>query len=111
MSHTALGYHRSMESESKQVSELKELVRRNIALTQETNEIVHGMRRSARWASILHWGWWLFVLLVSGYTYFTYVQPYVDRIEDAYVQVQTGAQQAADWQTRVNEFFQNIFGN
>jgi hypothetical protein len=99
-----------MESESKQVAELKELVRRNIALTQETHQMVHAMRRSARWASILHWGWWLIVLATSGYFYFSYVQPYVERVQSAYEQTQAGIHQAQDWQTNMANFFKNIFG-
>jgi hypothetical protein len=99
-----------MEDESKQISELKELVRRNIALTQETNDMVHGMRRAAWWGTILRWGWWLLIFGVSGVAYYYYVQPYVDRVQQAYTHVEAGAQQAADWQTKMNEFFKNIFG-
>jgi type II secretory pathway component PulM len=99
-----------MEDDSKQIAELKELMRRSIAISEETNQIVHGMRRAARLSSLLRWGWWILVFVVSGVTYYYYFQPYVDRIEQAYAQVQSGAQQAADWQTQMNYFFKNLFG-
>ncbi len=99
-----------MEDESKQIDELKELVRRNIALTQDTNKMVHAMRRSARWGSIIHWGWWIIITLISAYLYFSVVQPYVDRVSRAYEQTQAGIHQAQDWQTNMSNFFKNLFG-
>jgi type II secretory pathway component PulM len=92
-----------------EIEELKELVRRNIKVTEDTNRVVHGMRRAAWWATILRWAWWLIIFGVSGVAYYLYVQPYVERVQQAYTQVEHGAQQAADWQTRMNDFFKNIF--
>jgi type II secretory pathway component PulM len=98
-----------MEDNSKQIEELKELVRRSIALSQDTNKAVHAMRRSNRWGTILRWGWWLLIFVGSAIAYYYYVQPYVTKVEQAYTHVQATAQQAADWQTQMNDFFKNIF--
>ncbi len=92
------------------MEEVKELVRQNIALAQENNHMLHAMRRSARWGTILRWGWWILIFVVSGVAYYTYVQPYVTKIENAYTSVQAGAQQAADWQSQIAEFFKHLFG-
>lgn len=67
-----------------QIAELKELVRQNIALSQETNKIVRGMRNGARARSIF------FLLLValsigsSVYSYYYFVAPRLTEIKNFY---------------------------
>ncbi len=70
-----------MEEELK---ELRALVKQTLALTEETNHIVRGMRRSARWGRFFSLVWWVAIIAVSGATYYLYLQPYIDSIKGAY---------------------------
>jgi len=85
------------------MQELKELVKRQAQLNADTNKVVHSMRRSQRVHSFFTILWWLLVIGVSMYTYFNYVQPYVDQIVSAYGTAQNLQQQ-------VTGFFGQYFG-
>jgi hypothetical protein len=98
-----------MEDQSKQIAELKELVRRSTAISEETNRMVHSMKRAAWFGTIMQWLWWIIIFGVSGYAYYTYVQPYVAKIESAYHNAEAGAQKAQDWQTSTSNFFKDLF--
>jgi len=76
-------------------------------LTLDTNRMVHKMRRGLWYGRIFQVVWWLAVLAVSGYAYYTYAQPYVDKIVKIYAQVQQGTQQAQNLQSEVSSFFGN----
>ena len=88
-----------------QIEELKELVRRNISVAEDTNKLVHSMRRSARMGSILRWGWWIFLFAVSGFTYYYYVQPYVEQLQHLYASAQAGGEQAQSFGKMIADFF------
>ena len=70
--------------EDPQIEQLKELVRQNIALTQETNKMLRGMRSAGRLKSFF----WIIVFLastaVSLYTYFYFVAPRIEQIKTIY---------------------------
>ena len=85
------------------MQELKELVRRQAQLNADTNKMVRSMRRSQRVHSLISVLWWLVVLGVSAYSYYTYVQPYVTQITQAYGSAQNLQQQ-------VSGFFGQYFG-
>jgi hypothetical protein len=93
-----------------ETNELKELMRQNIALAQDTNKTLHAMRRSARVRGFFSIAWWVLVFALSGAAYYYYLQPYVQKIEDAYAKAQTGAQQAQTWETQAADFFKGFFG-
>jgi len=80
-----------------EIEELKRLVQKNLAMTEETNHIVRGMRRSARWGRFFSIAWWIVIIAVSGATYYIYVQPYVTDIEKAYGNTQNFEQQVQDF--------------
>ncbi len=86
-----------------EIDELRDLVKKNLELTQETNRIVRGMRRSARWGRFISIVWWLAVAAVTAAAYYYYVLPYVQQIEAAYNSGQNFQQQAQD-------FLQNYMG-
>ena len=71
-----------------EVDELKELVRTNIKLSQDTNRLLHGMRRAAWWGRVFRLLWWVAILGLSGALYFYFFAPYVEKI----VQFYSGAQ-------------------
>ena len=67
-----------------EIEQLKELVRQNIALTQENARILRGMRNASRFKSFM---WWLVVLIsigVSVWSYYTFVEPRVQQIQNIY---------------------------
>jgi hypothetical protein len=76
-------------------------------LTLDTNRQVHKMRRGILWGRFFTVAWWIIVVAVSGYTYYVYAQPYVDRLLHVYAQVQQGTEQAQNLQTEVSSFFGN----
>ncbi len=90
-----------------EIAELKELVRQNIALSQETNKMLHHMRASERMRSLM---WWLFVLISVGlsvWSYFTFVAPRIEQIMGFYNQ---NAGQAQSIWENVGNFFKNMPG-
>ena len=66
-----------------EVEELKELVRRNIKVSEETNRIVHSLRRAERWHTGMRVVWWLLILgfFAASYAYFA---PYITQIMELY---------------------------
>ena len=67
-----------------QIEELKQLMRQNIALAQETNKMLRSMRNAGRIKSLM---WWVVVVLsigVSVWSYYAFVEPRVQQIENIY---------------------------
>jgi hypothetical protein len=67
-----------------EIDELKELVRQNIKLTQDTNRVVHRMQRASRLKSLF---WFIVLCLSIGtsvYTYFYFFQPRIEQIKTIY---------------------------
>ncbi len=63
--------------------EERALLERSVSLSEENNQILHGMRRAARWglvSKIVYWG----VIIGISYGAYVYIQPYVDRLTKAY---------------------------
>jgi hypothetical protein len=67
-----------------EIAELRSLVKKNLALTEDTNRMVHKMRRAAMWGRLFQIVWWVGVIAVSGAAYYYYLQPYVSSIEHFY---------------------------
>ncbi len=80
-----------------EIEELKELIRRNIALSEETNKRVAGMQRAARLSRFLGFLWWGAILVISAYTYYYYVMPQVERILELYGSAQGFEDQFAEF--------------
>lgn len=91
-----------------ETAELRELVEKNVAIAEDTNRLVRGIQRRARWGILFQIIWWLTILGISGATYYYYLQPYVQKVQDAYGQVQTGTQQAKEWENQFAEFFKKF---
>lgn len=79
------------------IEELKGEVEELKALTQDTNRIVHGMRRGQRWRTLFSVVWWVAIVAVSGATYYYYVQPYVEEIMKGYDNAKGFQVQVQDW--------------
>jgi hypothetical protein len=88
-----------------QIDELKELVRQNIRLSQETNRLVHGMRRADRLKSLI---WWALILVsvgISVWSYYTFVEPRVNQIKSVY---QQNVGMAESIQKTFNDFLKGV---
>lgn len=72
---------------SDEIAELRSLIKKSLALTEETNRMVHKMRRAALWGRIFQFVWWVLVIAVSGAAYYYYLQPYVTDITNFYSQL------------------------
>ncbi len=79
------------------IEELRDLLKKNIALTEETYRIVQSMRSAARWSRFFSLLWWAIVLAVSGATYYYWLQPYVEKAQQAYTSGQGFEQQLQDY--------------
>lgn len=85
------------------MQELKELVKRQAQLNADTNKVVHSLRRSQRMHTLFSIVWWLLILGVSAYSYYAYVQPYVQQVMSAYGSAQ-------NLQHQVSGFLGQYFG-
>jgi hypothetical protein len=83
-----------MESEPQRMDELKELVRQNIALAQENNQILHALRRGA-WVSRALRIFWIALIIGSSVYAYWYVQPYLDQLLGLYGNLQSLQERAA----------------
>lgn len=95
-----------------QIEELKELVRQNIALSAETNHVVHKLRRGMWWGrlgTVIFWAVLIVAPVAAYYYYFqSYIQPYTQKIEQLYTQYQQGNQQVQNYQSQLSNFFGNL---
>jgi hypothetical protein len=90
------------------IQEIKQMAKRALALAEDTNRTVHRMRRSAQWARFFQIVWWVAILAVSGAAYYYYLQPYVDRLEQLYGQVEGVNQQGQSWSAELQQFLNKI---
>ena len=80
-----------------QIEELKQLVRQNIALTEENNRQIHKIRRGRLISTIVGPLIWITASLgISWAAYLFFFQPYVGKIADFYVSIQQAIDQAKD---------------
>lgn len=86
------------------IDELRDLVKKNMELTQETHKMVRGMRNSARWGRFFTIVWWIVVVAVSGAAYYYYLAPYVQKAEQIYSQVAQNSQQAQGLGQQISNF-------
>jgi len=70
------------------IEELKELVRRNTQLSQETHRMVRSLYRETMWARFWKFAWALVFIGAAIYAYY-YAQPYIQKIEQLYTAAQT----------------------
>lgn len=98
-----------MEQTTTEIDALKQEVEELKVLTEDTNRQVHKMRRSARWGLLFQILWWLSVIGVTGAAYYYYVQPYIQKVEEFYLEAQQGAPQAQNWQQQLGQWFGQYF--
>lgn len=75
--------------------ELKSLMKRNIELAEENNQMLRSIKRMTFWGGVLKYFWWILILFVlPALAYYLYLAPYVDEALATYKQLQTGVTQA-----------------
>lgn len=79
------------------MQELRQEVRRLTKTVEETNTVVHKLRRSQRWHTLFQIVWWLSVVGITGAAYYYYIQPYVSNVMDAYGNAKDFQVQVQDW--------------
>ncbi len=92
-----------------EIEELKQLVQRNLALTEDTHRMVRRMRQAVAWGhffKVLEWVI-IIVLCVLAYTY--YIRPYFEHLSQAYQNVQTQTQQVQNAGNEFLNFIKNHF--
>jgi len=67
--------------------EERELLTQSIKLAEENNKILRGMRRSARFATVLRVIYWLLILGAAFGTYY-FVEPYLNAVIKSYTSMQ-----------------------
>lgn len=88
-----------------EIEELKEIVKRQGQVIDETNRIVHGMRRGARLRMLWSVVWWLAIFAVSAGAYYYYLQPYVQTLEGYYGKFQQQSSQAQNLEQQIANWF------
>jgi len=78
-----------------------------LRITKETNHMVHKMRRAQMWGRFYQVVWWVLIIAISGVTYYVYAQPYVQKIEQLYVQFEAGSQKVQTTGNQISSFFGN----
>ena len=91
------------------IEELRQKVEDLKNLTQDTNRIVHKMRRGVWWVRLWTIVFWLAVLSVSGAAYYYWAQPYVQKVEQAYAGFQQNASQAQNFFQQTQQLFSSFF--
>ncbi len=89
------------------IKEIKALAKQALALAEDTNHIVRGMRSAQRWGRFFQFVWWMVIIGVSSATYYYYLQPYVGKLEDLYMQVQSTGQQSQNIGTQLQDLFKS----
>jgi len=62
--------------------EEKSLLERVAKLSEENNQILHSMRRSAKWANGMRWAYWAVIIALSFGAYYL-IQPYMNSLISA----------------------------
>ena len=70
--------------------EIKELLRRNLKISEDSNVLLHKMHRSAVRSSIMRAIYWI-IIIGSGVVSYYYLQPYISKVLALYNDVQAGA--------------------
>ena len=91
-----------------EIEELKDIVKRQGQVIDETNRIVHGMRRSQRLRMLWSVVWWLAIFGVSAGAYYYYLQPYIQTLEQYYANFQQSSHNAQNFETQLQNWFKQF---
>lgn len=89
------------------IDELKKIVKRQGEVIDETNRMVHSMRRGQRMRSLGHALWWLFIIGSSVVAYY-YALPYINKFLEAYANIQQQAHTAQTLQGQLLDWIRQF---
>jgi len=92
-----------------EIEELKDMVHRSLALAEDTNRVVHGMRSIMAWGRFFRLLWWVVVILGAIALYHYYLQPYIKNLEQLYQHTQSQTLQVQNFGTQLSDFIKNHF--
>jgi hypothetical protein len=75
--------------------EEKELLKRIAENVEENNEMLHAIRRSMRWSSIMRWVYWILIIGASVGSLWI-IQPYLNSLNDTYSNAQSSVSTLKD---------------
>ncbi len=90
------------------IEELKNIVKRQGQVIEDTNRMLHGMRRGQRLRTLWSVLWWLAIIGVSAGAYYYYLQPYINTLEQYYANFQHSATQAQSFESQLMNFFKQF---
>lgn len=67
-----------------EIEELKELVRHQSKVIEDTNHVVHKLRRNIWWSRVGSLLWWAAALGIGGAAYYYYFAPYAEQLRMLY---------------------------
>ena len=82
--------------------EERELLEKSVSLAEDNNKILHSMRRSQRWASVMRAIYWILIIGSAVGAYY-FIQPYVDQLMAVY----NGAKSNLDNVSNIIQNFKN----
>jgi hypothetical protein len=91
------------------LDELRAEVEELRQVSEDTNRVVHKMRRGIWWGRIWNLAMWIVFFGISGAAYLYYVQPLVTKAQQYYLHFQQQAGQAQSWEQQASEFFKQLF--
>ncbi len=69
---------------------VEELLKRNLALAEDNNRMLHKMRRNAFFGGLLKMFWWAVIIGLPIFLYYLYLQPVVEQALTTYGKVEQG---------------------
>ena len=93
------------------IKQLQEEVKRLSVVTQDTNRIVHKLRRNIWWGRVWSILWWVAIFAISAGMYYYYAQPYVDKLMQAYTGFQQKSAQAQSFEQQAQDFLNKYLGS
>lgn len=64
-------------------SELKKLLKRNLEISKENNEILHRLQSSMRWGRFFKMAYWGVIIAIMFGAYY-FIQPFINQLVDTY---------------------------
>lgn len=87
--------------------EEKDLLRRNLALNEENNDILRSLQRSMRFSRFMTIIYWLFIIGSFVGAYYL-VQPYLDQATSLYNSAQSKLKQTSDVTVQAGGILENL---
>lgn len=63
--------------------ELRKLLKRNLEISKENNEMLHRLQSSMRWSRFFKLAYWVVIIAIMLGAYY-FIQPFVDQLVGAY---------------------------